>query len=42
MANFDSLTVRHGGRAEVAFADGHVEAVKPEFGANENNSLPDF
>jgi len=36
----DPLTKRHGGRADVTFADSHVEAVTPEFGADENNSLP--
>jgi len=36
----DPLTIRHGGRAEVTFADGHVEAVTPQFGANTNNTLP--
>ena len=36
---YDPLTIRHGGRADVTFADFHVEAVKPEFGADENNNL---
>jgi prepilin-type N-terminal cleavage/methylation domain-containing protein/prepilin-type processing-associated H-X9-DG protein len=36
----DPLTIRHGGRAEVAFADGHIEPVTPEFGRDPNNSLP--
>jgi prepilin-type processing-associated H-X9-DG protein len=35
----DPLTIRHGGKADVAFADGHVEAVTPDFGADENNNL---
>ena len=35
----DPLTIRHGGKADVAFADGHVEAVTPEFGADANNNL---
>jgi len=36
----DPLTLRHGGRADVAFADGHVEPVTPNFGADMNNTLP--
>ena len=35
----DPLTVRHGGKADVTFADGHVAAVTPEFGADVNNNL---
>jgi prepilin-type processing-associated H-X9-DG protein/prepilin-type N-terminal cleavage/methylation domain-containing protein len=35
----DPLTIRHGGKADVAFADGHVEAVTPEFGADANNNF---
>jgi prepilin-type N-terminal cleavage/methylation domain-containing protein/prepilin-type processing-associated H-X9-DG protein len=35
----DPLTIRHGGKADVAFADGRVEAVTPDFGADENNNL---
>jgi len=35
----DPLTVRHGGKADVAFGDGHVEAVTPEFGADLNHNL---
>ena len=35
----DPLTVRHGGKADVTFADGHAEAVTPEFGADVNNNL---
>jgi prepilin-type N-terminal cleavage/methylation domain-containing protein/prepilin-type processing-associated H-X9-DG protein len=34
------LTIRHGGRADVAFADGHVQPVMPAFGQDPNNSLP--
>ena len=37
--NGDPLTIRHGGKADVTFADGHVEAVTPDFGADENNNL---
>jgi prepilin-type N-terminal cleavage/methylation domain-containing protein/prepilin-type processing-associated H-X9-DG protein len=37
--NGDPLTIRHGGKADVTFADGHVEAVTPEFGADANNNL---
>jgi prepilin-type N-terminal cleavage/methylation domain-containing protein/prepilin-type processing-associated H-X9-DG protein len=36
----DPLTIRHGGRADVALADGHVEAVTPEFGRDPDHSLP--
>ncbi len=35
----DPLTVRHSGKADVAFGDGHVEAVTPDFGADTNNNL---
>jgi prepilin-type N-terminal cleavage/methylation domain-containing protein/prepilin-type processing-associated H-X9-DG protein len=34
------LTVRHGGKADAAFADGHVVAVQPDLGEDPNNSLP--
>jgi prepilin-type N-terminal cleavage/methylation domain-containing protein/prepilin-type processing-associated H-X9-DG protein len=27
----DAMTIRHGGRADVSFCDGHVEAVQPDF-----------
>ncbi len=37
--NGDPLTIRHGGKADVTFADGHVEAVTPDFGADANNNL---
>jgi prepilin-type N-terminal cleavage/methylation domain-containing protein/prepilin-type processing-associated H-X9-DG protein len=37
--NGDPLTIRHGGKADVTFADGHVEAETPEFGADANNNL---
>jgi prepilin-type N-terminal cleavage/methylation domain-containing protein/prepilin-type processing-associated H-X9-DG protein len=36
----DPLTSRHRGRANVTFADSHVEAVNWEFGNNITNSLP--
>jgi len=36
----DTLTIRHGGKADVAFADGHVEPVTPDFGADQANSQP--
>jgi prepilin-type N-terminal cleavage/methylation domain-containing protein/prepilin-type processing-associated H-X9-DG protein len=35
----DPLTIRHGGKADVTFADSHVEAETPEFGADANNNL---
>jgi len=34
------LTIRHGGKANIAFADGHVQLVPPEFGDDITNSLP--
>jgi len=40
MPSSDILTARHGGRADVAFADGHVEAVPWQFGNNVSNSWP--
>ncbi len=40
MPRQDPLTIRHGGRADVTFADSHVETVKPEFGDDLTNSLP--
>ena len=36
----DPLTARHNGRADVTFADGHVQAVNWEFGSDITNSLP--
>ena len=36
----DPLTCRHGGRADVGFADGHVEAVPWQFGNDLTNSMP--
>lgn len=38
----DPLTRRHGGKADVAFADGHVLPVTPDFGTNTINSLPGY
>jgi len=38
--NGDPLTTRHGGRADVTFADGHVLPVTPDFGADPVNSEP--
>jgi len=35
----DVLTIRHGGKADVTFGDGHVEAVTPAFGADTNNTV---
>jgi len=35
----DPLTIRHGGRADVTFADDHVTPVTPDFGADTNNNL---
>jgi len=36
----DPLTIRHGGKADVTFGDGHVEAVTPAFATDTNNTLP--
>jgi prepilin-type N-terminal cleavage/methylation domain-containing protein/prepilin-type processing-associated H-X9-DG protein len=36
----DPLTTRHGGKADVTFADGHVEWVTSKFGEDTANSLP--
>jgi epoxyqueuosine reductase len=35
----DPLTIRHGGKADVTFADGHVQPVTPDFGWDTNNNL---
>jgi prepilin-type N-terminal cleavage/methylation domain-containing protein/prepilin-type processing-associated H-X9-DG protein len=42
MPGQDPLTVRHGGRADATFADGHVQPVTPDFGADVANSKPDL
>ncbi len=36
----DPLTCRHGGKANVTFADGHVTLVPWDFGDDITNSLP--
>jgi prepilin-type N-terminal cleavage/methylation domain-containing protein/prepilin-type processing-associated H-X9-DG protein len=38
----DYLTMRHGGKADVGFADSHVAAVDWRFGTNQANSRPDL
>jgi len=35
----DATTIRHGGKADVAFGDGHVQAVTPDFSADTNNNV---
>ena len=40
MPRQDPLTIRHRGRADVTFADGHAETVTPDFGDDITNSLP--
>jgi prepilin-type N-terminal cleavage/methylation domain-containing protein/prepilin-type processing-associated H-X9-DG protein len=40
MPGQDLLTIRHGGKADATFADGHVQPVTPDFGADVTNSLP--
>ena len=39
--NFDPLTVRHSGKADVTFADGHVQAVTWQFASDPANSQAD-
>lgn len=34
----DPVTIRHGGKADVSFCDGHVEAVTPAFASDTNNT----
>jgi prepilin-type processing-associated H-X9-DG protein len=41
-ANGDPLTARHGGKADVTFADFHVEPETWEFGQDTTNSEPDL
>lgn len=38
----DVVTVRHNKKGDVAFADGHVEAVTPRFGLTPANTHPDL
>lgn len=38
----DLLTLRHGGKADVVFVDGHALPVTPGFGADTHHSLPDL
>jgi prepilin-type N-terminal cleavage/methylation domain-containing protein/prepilin-type processing-associated H-X9-DG protein len=40
VSGFDALTIRHNGRGNVTFADGHVQLVKPDFGLNITNAMP--
>jgi prepilin-type processing-associated H-X9-DG protein len=40
--SYNPLTRRHRGKANAAFADGHIENVTSQFGANAANSLPGF
>jgi prepilin-type N-terminal cleavage/methylation domain-containing protein/prepilin-type processing-associated H-X9-DG protein len=40
--NGDTLTARHGGKADVTFADFHVQPETSEFGNDVNNSEPDL
>ena len=42
MPDVDLLTVRHSGRANVGFSDGHVEMAKPDFASAPANSRPDL
>jgi len=36
----DKLTIRHSGKGNVTFADGHVETVRPDFGEKEEHYDP--
>jgi len=38
----DVLTLRHSGKGDVGFADGHVQPATPKFGLNQANSRPDI
>ncbi|HXE42595.1 MAG TPA: hypothetical protein VN516_06185, partial [Candidatus Baltobacteraceae bacterium] len=38
----DPLTTRHGGKADLTFADGHVFPEPPAFGEDPANSEPDL
>jgi prepilin-type processing-associated H-X9-DG protein len=38
----DPLTIRHGGKANVTFADGHAGLVDSDFSDDTDNSLPGF
>jgi prepilin-type N-terminal cleavage/methylation domain-containing protein/prepilin-type processing-associated H-X9-DG protein len=38
--NQDTVTIRHGGKADVGFVDSHVEAVTPDYAADTNNTDP--
>ena len=38
--SFDPLATRHRGKADAAFADGHIQSVPRAFGTNAVNSLP--
>jgi prepilin-type processing-associated H-X9-DG protein len=38
----DALTIRHSGRGNVTFADGHVQAETWQFGTNQVNSRADL
>ncbi len=40
VAGSDPLTTRHGGKADVAFVDGHVEPENQAFGEDPNNTVP--
>jgi len=39
MPQNNTLTVRHGGKGDVTFADGHVEPVSPGFASDTNNTI---
>ena len=41
VSNGDLLTARHSKKGDVAFADGHVVPVTPQFAAVDSNSRPD-
>ncbi len=41
-APVDPLTIRHRGKGDATFADGHSDAVSPSFSSNTNNSAAEY
>ncbi len=41
-SSYDPITIRHGGKGDVGFGDGHVEPVTPDFASDPANSQPDL
>lgn len=42
MPEVDAMTIRHAGKADVGFADGHADTVKFNFGYDPANTRPDY